>query len=61
MVALVSVTGLAYLDATRRIDEKQKEIDKLRAEILTLSDEITMLSTVVSSVAGSLDGIEVII
>ncbi len=60
-MALVSVTGLAYLDATRRIDEKQKEIDKLRAEILTLSDEITMLSTVVSSVAGSLDGIEVII
>ena len=55
----VSVTGLAYLDAVSKIDDKQDQIDDLNVLITQQDETIEKLSTTVSEVASEIGGITV--
>ena len=59
VVGTVSVTGLAYLDAVSKIDDKQDQIDDLNVLITQQDETIEKLSTTVSEVASEIGGITV--
>ena len=59
VVGTVSVTGLAYLDAVSKIDDKQDQIDDLNVLITKQDETIEKLSTTVSEVASEIGGITV--
>ena len=59
VVGTVSVTGLAYLDAVSKIDDKQDQIDDLNVLITQQDETIEKLSTTVTEVASEIGGITV--
>ena len=59
VIGTVSVTALAYLDTSRRIDEKQDQIDGINAKISAQDKTIESLAASVSTLAGSIGAIEV--
>ena len=59
VVGTVSVTGLAYLDAVQRINDKQRQIDDLNVKITQQDATIEKLSTSVSEVASEIGALEV--
>ena len=59
VVGLVSVTGLAYFDTTRRIYDKQEQIDELTRRISNQDKTIEALASEVSEVASKIGDIEV--
>ena len=61
VVGTVSVTGLAYLDTTRKIDDQQTQIDELNSQITSLEQTIEDLRKSFSELSGSIQGIEVIL
>ena len=60
VVGTVSVTGLAYLDTTRKIENQQTQINELNAQIASFDETITSLKTSLDQLSGSIQGIEVI-
>ena len=60
VVGTISVTGLAYLDTTRKIENQQTQINELNAQIASFDDTIATLQTSLSELSGSLQGIEVL-
>ena len=61
VVGTVSVTGLAYLDTTRKIENQQTQINELNAQIASFDETITSLKTSLDQLSGSIQGIEVIL
>ena len=58
VVGTVSVTGLAYLDTTRKIENQQTQINELNAQIASFDETITSLKTSLDQLSGSIQGIE---
>ena len=59
VVGTVSVTGLAYLDTTRKIEDQQTQINELNAQIASFDETIATLKTSLDQLSGSIQGIEV--